>query len=797
MKAKSLKKSLICSVLSLVMCFSMLIGTTFAWFTDSVTNNVNQIVSGNLDVELYHTTDYTTDATAYEVVESDTALYDNLAWVHGADSNVATMWQPNVMTTEGFKIENKGSLPLKYKMNILFTNATETPAGKTLADVLVITAKDVNGEVDSFEGTTTLKNFVYSGVLNAGETYEFTTNIAWNQSANDNDYNVAGGLSIDLGVKLVATQLSDEADLPIATTKEAQEALDNAQDGDTLVLTPGSYGTLYLRQNASTTEILDPTGHPDYKRTLKNVTIMADGEGVLVDGIVLQVGHVHDDAYNYVTDKVVEAGQNAYYSYFDITNLTIKGLNLSKGIYIGADSNVVSNPLLNLDGLTIENCTMVGTDNTANVDGNRLLRIGNGDNMLKNVVVDNCTVTNTFQGAFVYGLVDLTISNSTFDNLGHNMINANGGNILVSGNTIKNCNLDRIFRLSGLKATDTITYENNTIINSTGDEEGELYKNSDSDANATIVFTGNTIDGMAWDPALNPVVHTVVNTTEKAQAALDSATEGDVIYFAAGTYDRLYFRQHASTTEVLNSNAHPDYKRTLKDVTLMPKGNGSVKVDGIKLNVGHVYDDAYNYVTDKVVSAGQNAYYSYFDVSNLTIKGFDLTSGIYIAADSNVVSNPLLNLDGLYVLNCTMTGTDNTANTTYNKLMQIGNGDNILKNIVVDGCTVTNAFQGVYAYGLVDITIQNSTFDNLGHNVLNASGGIGLVSGNTIKNCNSDRIFRLSGLEATDSYTYENNTILNSTGDEDGQLFKVSDSDANATIVFTGNTLDGNAWNPL
>ena len=500
MKAKSLKKALIASCLSLVMCLSMLVGTTFAWFTDSVTNNVNQIVSGNLDVELYHTTNYADDATIYEVVESDTALYDNLVWVHSGDNNPVTMWQPNAMSTEGFKIENKGSLPLKFKMNILFTNATETIDGKTLADVLVISVTDNSGEIDSFEGTTTLKNFVYSGTLEPNETYEFVANIAWKESANDNDYNIAGGLSIDLGVKLVATQLSDEAELPIVTTKDAQEALDKAQDGDTLVFTPGSYGTLYIRQNASTTEILDATGHPDYKRTLKNVTIMADGEGVLIDGIKINAGHVSDNDYNYVTDKVVSAGQNAYYSYFDITNLTIKGVNFSKGIYIGADSNVVSNPLLNLDGLTIENCTMVGADKTANVDGNRLLRIGNGDNTIKNVVVDNCTVTNVFQGLYLYGNVDVTVKNSTFDNLGHNMINAKNGTVVVSGNTIKNCNGDRIFRLDNVKATSSFTFDNNTIVNSLGDDEGQLYKASGVEAGATIVFTNNTLDGNAWSP---------------------------------------------------------------------------------------------------------------------------------------------------------------------------------------------------------------------------------------------------------------------------------------------------------
>ena len=51
--AKSTKKALIASVLSLVLCFTMLLGTTFAWFTDSVTSSNNIIKAGNLDVEMY------------------------------------------------------------------------------------------------------------------------------------------------------------------------------------------------------------------------------------------------------------------------------------------------------------------------------------------------------------------------------------------------------------------------------------------------------------------------------------------------------------------------------------------------------------------------------------------------------------------------------------------------------------------------------------------------------------------------------------------------------------------------
>ena len=46
------KKALLTSAVALVVCFSLLIGSTFAWFTDSATSGVNTITAGNLDIEL-------------------------------------------------------------------------------------------------------------------------------------------------------------------------------------------------------------------------------------------------------------------------------------------------------------------------------------------------------------------------------------------------------------------------------------------------------------------------------------------------------------------------------------------------------------------------------------------------------------------------------------------------------------------------------------------------------------------------------------------------------------------------
>lgn len=57
--SKSTKRALMSSILAMLVCVAMLVGSTFAWFTDSVTSGRNQIVAGNLDVELYHGDDLT------------------------------------------------------------------------------------------------------------------------------------------------------------------------------------------------------------------------------------------------------------------------------------------------------------------------------------------------------------------------------------------------------------------------------------------------------------------------------------------------------------------------------------------------------------------------------------------------------------------------------------------------------------------------------------------------------------------------------------------------------------------
>ena len=80
------RSSLWISATSLLLCIAMLLGTTYAWFTDSVTGGNNIIAAGNLDIELYHADSGTGGAD--EKVDAATKLFDDV------DSD---LWEPGAM----------------------------------------------------------------------------------------------------------------------------------------------------------------------------------------------------------------------------------------------------------------------------------------------------------------------------------------------------------------------------------------------------------------------------------------------------------------------------------------------------------------------------------------------------------------------------------------------------------------------------------------------------------------------------------------------------------------------------
>ena len=106
---KATKRALLTSVMALVMCVVMLVGTTFAWFTDTASTGVNKIQAGNLDVQLL-------DATTGNSIEGETLQFKKAA---GATQGEQVLWEPGCSyELPAFKVKNNGSLNLKYKIVI-------------------------------------------------------------------------------------------------------------------------------------------------------------------------------------------------------------------------------------------------------------------------------------------------------------------------------------------------------------------------------------------------------------------------------------------------------------------------------------------------------------------------------------------------------------------------------------------------------------------------------------------------------------------------------------------------------
>ena len=100
---KATKRALLTSIMALVMCVVMLVGTTFAWFTDTASTAVNKIVAGNLDVDIVD--------KSGETLDGKTLNFQDV------NDNTDILWEPGAtFFTQGFKIVNKGNLALKYKV---------------------------------------------------------------------------------------------------------------------------------------------------------------------------------------------------------------------------------------------------------------------------------------------------------------------------------------------------------------------------------------------------------------------------------------------------------------------------------------------------------------------------------------------------------------------------------------------------------------------------------------------------------------------------------------------------------
>ena len=226
--SKSTKRALISSALALLMCVAMLIGTTFAWFTDTASTGVNKIQAGNLNIELQMKDNNGNWVNA----EGKTLPFLVEGKIPAEGTQI--LWEPGcTYYVPEVRVVNKGNLAVKFE----YVNELLGVTGK-LAEVLEPVFKtpvDTNGEDINIEPEV-LKpgeaspawSFGYHMDENAGNEYQNTT---------------ATGMC----VTVVATQvpyekdsISDQYDkdatYPVVKAADLAEKLNELADGSVITV---------------------------------------------------------------------------------------------------------------------------------------------------------------------------------------------------------------------------------------------------------------------------------------------------------------------------------------------------------------------------------------------------------------------------------------------------------------------------------------------------------------------------------------------------------------------------------
>ncbi len=226
-KSKHTKRALLASSLSVLLCLAMLVGLTFAWFTDTASTSVNGVQAGTLDVQLLNAADENLEGQTLNFVK--------------AEGNEPLLWEPGcTYSLPAVYVKNNGNLALKYKLMI-----SGIVGDAKLLEAIDWTIKVGSDEIDlaTFEGklAADAKNsnaLVLSGHMSktAGNEYQ--------------------GLSID-GIAITVTATQDTVEHDSTTNqydKDAEYAVYEVTDNDSLnaAIAQGGIITLPVLNNQVT-----------------------------------------------------------------------------------------------------------------------------------------------------------------------------------------------------------------------------------------------------------------------------------------------------------------------------------------------------------------------------------------------------------------------------------------------------------------------------------------------------------------------------------------------------------------
>ena len=413
------KKALLMSVLSMVLCVAMLVGMTFAWFTDTASTGVNKIQAGELKIKLLGAND--------RELSKDTSLTWQKAAGHEAEE---VLWEPNcTYNLETFKVRNAGNLAVKYKVILKATDITNKD-GKTLLDVL---EWKVNGNNVDFKTLGNGIEILADQQLPKGATMTIDVSAHMKAEAG-NDYQ---GLKIDgFGVEVYATQdtveydsngntYDQDAKFPvIATATNAMDIANAIQSASNQgipakITLSDDIRDADLNGGDITVDVADKKlkikpDNSNHVATINNgsVTITGNDGNKLVNNKI-----VVDSANASLTIGVGLADSNSYQAMpFEVKNGGT--LNITKGNTSNSGS----------EGIMLK---ASGADTIANISGGEFKISGS---QAKIVEAINNAVVNVSGGTF------------SASGTGSVVFHANGGTIVISDCNVTYCNGKKVFK---------------------------------------------------------------------------------------------------------------------------------------------------------------------------------------------------------------------------------------------------------------------------------------------------------------------------------------------------------------
>ena len=636
-KQKSTKRALLLSALSLLMCVSMLIGSTFAWFTDSVTSAGNKIQAGTLKIDLELLEKNEDGSTKW------TSLKDSKAPIFNYDK-----WEPGYTDVKILKVENEGTLALKWVAK--FVSANDLTELANVIDVYVKPSADEFGyandrtDLSTWTKKGTVAEFVNTisettyGNLEAGKAAYLGIALKMQESA-DNKYQ-----GMDLGgafdIMILATQYTSESD-SFNNQYDANAKYDvDIWDGKTVTApVADADGVYHITTAAELVGMMNDSKYPNcnnYQNVVLENNIDLAGRTVsgfgdergFFDGIFDGQGYTISNFKIDATNRTYYAGlfnqvsqhsgENTVIKNLTVADSTIKGTSQVGAIVGGMNGNTV------VENCKVINCDLYATKKVGSVVGYT------AGGTVKDCYAENCTVLySEKEGGEILGYQNTgsTVSNNTANN-----VSVNQGVAVSSA--------DELVALGGTKINGKY------ILTADIDMTGKAMKSMEISGGAVVNFDGNG--------------HTISNLNLGAAKLHGMTGAGNEV---AGLFD---LSAPATTVSLTVSDL------TVKNATVSCSGFAAAIVGynsngGTVITLNNVDVDGATVTADSV--AALVAYSTgKVNLNNCDVKGLTLTGeagrpekvGAYIGTANNT--------------SCVVTVTNCTNGTTYNNYGRVING---------------------------------------------------------------------------------------------------------------------------